>query len=113
MSSNPPLTFARVNGHNLHYARTQPPSGGDGADGQETPTLVFINSLGTDFRIWNTVIEAFADTWPTLAYDKRGHGLSDAGTYPYSMDDHVEDLLGLLDHLSIDRIVLVGVSVGG
>ncbi len=44
--------------------------------------LVFINALGTDFRIWNAVTEALGDGVSTLLYDKRGHGLSDLGTTP-------------------------------
>ncbi len=31
---------------------------------------------------------------PLLTYDKRGHGLSDVGQAPYSIDDHVDDLIG-------------------
>ena len=32
-----------------------------------------------------------------VAYDKRGHGLSDIGDAPYSMEDHVSDLEALLE----------------
>jgi 3-oxoadipate enol-lactonase len=48
-----------------------------------------------------------------IAYDKRGHGLSSVGRSPYSMDDHVEDLEALLDHLNVKGAVICGVSVGG
>ncbi|MFN0262375.1 3-oxoadipate enol-lactonase [Tepidamorphus sp. 3E244] len=109
MSPTSPLSFARVNGVNIHHKLFTPPGGGD--DGR--PVIVLINSLGTDFRIWNTVIEAIENDWRILAYDKRGHGLSQAKPFPYAMDDHVDDLLGLLDHLGIDRVVVAGVSVGG
>ena len=37
----------------------------------------------------------------------------EAPARPYTMDDHVADLIGLLDHLGLDRIVLCGLSVGG
>lgn len=79
--------------------------------GQGATHLVFINSLGTDFRIWGDVIDRL--DMPTLVYDKRGHGLSDIGATPYSIEDHVDDLLGLLDRLGIGRVVLCGLSVGG
>ena len=77
------------------------------------PALVFINSLGTDLRIWDGVVPHFATGYRLVQYDKRGHGLSDCPPAPYSMDDHAHDLAGLLDALAIEQAVLVGVSVGG
>jgi len=80
---------------------------------QSPETLVFANSLGTDLRIWLDVIRAFRDTKRIVRYDKRGHGMSDAPDAPYSLDDHVDDLDALLEHLEIDDAIVVGVSVGG
>ncbi len=48
-----------------------------------------------------------------LTYDKRGHGLSDVGTAPYTIDDHVKDLAALMDKLEISDAVICGLSVGG
>ena len=45
------MAFVRANGVVLHYDVR-------GADGR--PPLVFCNSLGTDFRIWNGVAERLA-----------------------------------------------------
>ena len=42
-----------------------------------------------------------------------GHGLSGLGNSPYVIDDHVADLIDLMDHLKITEAVLVGLSVGG
>ena len=44
--------------------------------------IVFANSLGTDFRIWDDVVARLADRWRILRYDLRGHGLSDAPPAP-------------------------------
>ena len=98
------MAFARINGTLLHF-RT---SGFSGA-----PALVFINSLGTDARIWDEVIAAFSSSHFCLSYDKRGHGLSDTPAGDYRLDDHLDDVLGLMDHVGIDRAGLVGVSIGG
>ncbi len=98
------MAFARVNGVVLHH---QVLGRSDG------PVLVFINSLGSDFRIWQEVVPAFLDRFRVVLYDKRGHGLSDAPPAPYSMDDHTDDLTALLDHLHIGSAALVGLSVGG
>jgi len=98
------MPFAALGGIVVHH-RFVP------ASGERTP-VVFINSLGTDFRIWDAVVDDFADR-PTLVYDKRGHGLSSVGRAPYSIDDHVDDLCALIDHLKLDKVVLCGLSVGG
>lgn len=75
--------------------------------------FVFVNSLGTDLRIWDEVIGHFAGDVRTLRYDVRGHGLSDAPPAPYAMDDHVADLAALLDAHAIRSATVIGLSVGG
>lgn len=98
------MAFVRINGVLLHYRV----HGRDGA-----PAVAFVNSLGTDARIWDDVIDRLTAHYRILSYDKRGHGLSDTPSGDYSLDDHIGDLTGLLDHLGIDRLALAGVSVGG
>jgi 3-oxoadipate enol-lactonase len=98
------MNFITVNGITLHIQQDGNPDG---------LPLVFINSLGTDFRIWNDVITAFTGDYNIVRYDKRGHGLSDAPTPPYTIRNHSTDLGGLLDALQLDKVVLVGISVGG
>lgn len=98
-------TFADAGGLTLHYRRSGP--------ARAPRTLVFLNSLGSDLRIWDPVAARLAAQYGVLQYDKRGHGLSDAPPAPYTLRDHTQDLAALLDHLGIERAVLVGVSVGG
>ncbi|HIP77904.1 MAG TPA: 3-oxoadipate enol-lactonase [Kiloniellaceae bacterium] len=101
------MHFMAVNGLTLHFSDS-----GDGGNPAK-PVLVFSNSLGTDFRIWDRVVARLGDAFRIVRYDKRGHGLSDLGTPPYVMDDHVGDLSALLDALKIDNAILCGLSVGG
>lgn len=98
------MAFARLNGVVLHHEVRGTPG---------KPTVVFSNSLGTDFRIWDGVTDRLADDFHFALYDKRGHGLSEATPSPYAMTDHVADLTALLDHLGIKRAAVVGLSVGG
>jgi pimeloyl-ACP methyl ester carboxylesterase len=56
---------------------------------------------------------ALSDTWCVWAPDLRGHGRSGKPAGPYSLDDFVGDLAGLLDHLGIERCHLAGFSLGG
>ncbi len=98
------MLFARVNGVVIHYALR----GRAGA-----PTIVFANSLGTDFRIWDDVVARLERDFRIVLYDKRGHGLSESTPQPYRLEDHVEDLEALLSHVGIARTAIVGLSVGG
>ncbi|MEP4032478.1 3-oxoadipate enol-lactonase [Roseibium polysiphoniae] len=98
------MNMIRVNGQVLHFADTGEPN---------LPVLVFANSLGTDFRIWDRVCAQLAEKFRLVRYDKRGHGLSTAPASPYAMDDHVDDLTALLDALKLTSVILVGLSVGG
>jgi len=99
------MDFVRVNGVTLHHCARPAPAG--------RPTLVFANSLGTDFRIWDKVVTGLGERCGFVLYDKRGHGLSETGDTPYRMADHVGDLAGLLDHLGVREAVVCGLSVGG
>lgn len=98
------MNFARINGVLLHF-RVAGPEG--------APVLVLANSLGTDARIWDGVISRLTQSYRVVSYDKRGHGLSDIPAGDYSLDDHLDDLFGLVDHLGIERFALGGVSIGG
>lgn len=98
------MAFVRINDVVLHY-RVQ---------GRiDAPALALTNSLGTDARIWDDVIALLGTDYRVLSYDKRGHGLSTAPEGDYTLDDHVGDLVGLLNHLGLDRLALAGISVGG
>ncbi len=98
------MSFVRINGVLLHY-RVSGPAG--------APALAFVSSLGTDSRIWDGVVERLGARYRILCYDKRGHGLSDAPPRDYCLDHHLDDLVGLLDHVGFSRVGLVGVSIGG
>lgn len=98
------MSFVRINDILLHYRLSGSP---------DRPVVVLVNSLGTDARIWDEVICLLEDRYRILSYDKRGHGLSDAPSGDYAIDHHVDDLVGLIAHLGIERPALAGVSVGG
>jgi len=99
------MHFVHINGCITHY---------DVSRAEEVkPAIVFINSLGTDLRIWHQVLPKLADDFTLVTYDKRGHGLSSLGEPPYSIDLLARDLAALLDHLELREVVLVGLSVGG
>jgi 3-oxoadipate enol-lactonase len=99
------VQFARINDATIHYQVIGGPA--------DRPVIVFANSLGTDFRIWRDVVVRLAGDFAIVLYDKRGHGLSDIGQVPYSIETHANDLSGLLDLLSVKQAFICGLSVGG
>ncbi len=76
-------------------------------------TLVFINSLGTDFRIWDGVVAALGDHFNIVLYDKAGHGLSTDQPRPAKIADYADDLNAILQHLKLTKVIICGISVGG
>lgn len=93
-----------VNGAALH-CQIEGPEG--------APAVVFSNSLGTDFRIWDEVVADIAKDHRVLRYDKRGHGLSDDPDTGWDMSDLVGDAAALMDHFALKDAAFVGLSVGG
>jgi 3-oxoadipate enol-lactonase len=79
----------------------------------ERKTLVFVNSLGTDFRIWQEVAAQLSTTFNIVLHDKRGHGLSTLGTASHKIETHAQDVATLLDMLEVKSAIAVGLSIGG
>ncbi|HEY9127485.1 MAG TPA: 3-oxoadipate enol-lactonase [Acidobacteriaceae bacterium] len=77
------------------------------------PVIVFSHSLGASLAMWRPQLEAFAKSHRVLLCDTRGHGGSSSGSGPATAETLGNDLLGLLDLFSIDRIHFCGLSMGG
>ncbi|MEJ3655481.1 3-oxoadipate enol-lactonase [Actinomycetes bacterium KLBMP 9759] len=83
-------------------------------DGEpDKPVLLLSNSIGTDLHMWDGQVPAFSEHFRVLRYDGRGHGASDAPAGPYSLDRLGRDVLELLDALDIQRVHVLGLSLGG
>jgi 3-oxoadipate enol-lactonase len=88
----------------IHYA----------LEGQsEFSVLVFSNSLGTNYSMWDPQVPEFLKKFRVLRYDTRGHGQSSLTPGPYSIEQLGNDLLALLDALGLDRVHFCGLSMGG
>lgn len=77
------------------------------------PALVFSNSLGTKYSMWQPQIEHFQQDHYVICYDTRGHGGSEAPQGPYSLEQLGQDVVNLLDHLDIAKAAFCGISMGG
>jgi pimeloyl-ACP methyl ester carboxylesterase len=78
----------------------------------EAPPLVLLHALGKDAADWDAMAPVLARSWRVYAVDLRGHGRSD---WPgeYSLQLMRDDLRGFLDALALDRVGLMGHSMGG
>jgi 3-oxoadipate enol-lactonase len=81
---------------------------------EDAPLVVMTHSILTAAMMWHKQAELLADQgyWVVCA-DTRGHGESDASEPPYLMEDLVDDVIALLDGLSVKRAHFVGLSLGG
>jgi 3-oxoadipate enol-lactonase len=76
------------------------------------PPLVLVHGLGDGAGDWDGVAPAFARHWRVYAPDLRGHGRS-SRPGDYSVELMEADVLGFLDALGLDRVDLIGHSMGG
>ena len=79
----------------------------------DAPAVLFASSLGTTHAMWDDQAAALAGDFRVVRYDHRGHGGSPVRPGPYTIEDLAGDALALLDRLGIERIVFVGLSIGG
>lgn len=74
------------------------------------PAMVLIHSGGVDSRVWLELVPLLARTHRVVTFDALGTGFSPPPQEPIKL---VEDLLGLLDHLKLNKVILIGHSIGG
>lgn len=78
-----------------------------------TLPIVLLHPLGLDASIWGEVVLRLADSGhPAIAIQQRGYGGRPLGSAKPSLEIAVEDLHSDLQHMGIDRCVLVGISMG-
>jgi 3-oxoadipate enol-lactonase len=98
------MPFAQLEGIRIHYDLTGPAA---------APALVFSNSLGATFSMWDPQMPELQKQFRVLRYDTRGHGQSSVTPGPYTIEGLARDVLALLDHLNLDRVHFCGLSMGG
>src|SRR5258708_15025167 len=77
------------------------------------PWVVMSHSLACDRSMWDEQAQLLKTRFRVLRFDTRGHGGSDAPEGAYTLDMLAEDLLGLLDGLSVGALNFIGLSMGG
>jgi pimeloyl-ACP methyl ester carboxylesterase len=104
-NSTPQDNYLDADGLRLHYLDW----GNDAA-----PPMLLLHGFTGQAHSWDTFAQAMCDEFHVLALDQRGHGESDwAKDGAYKVDDHASDIAAFHDHLMLDPMVLIGLSMGG
>lgn len=78
------------------------------------PKVLLLHGFVSTGLTWHDVSTALADRWHVIAVDQRGRSFSDhAPDGEYSTESYVKDAKALLDRMGIDRVALIGHSMGG
>ncbi len=78
---------------------------------KDTVPLVFIHGVGLDHQMWNHQVNYFNE-YSTLTYDLLGHGKTPCKKDKLNLKDFSNQLLEILLHLKIEKINLIGFSLG-
>src|SRR5499427_250003 len=108
MIEMPPLQFAQVNGIRMGFYEAGPKT--------DKPPVVLCHGWPELAFSWRHQIKALSEAGiRVIAPDQRGYGASDRPepVEDYDMEHLTGDLVGLLDHLKIDKAIFVGHDWGG
>lgn len=97
------MPHANINGASLYYAEQ-----GTG------PAILFHHGYTGSHDSWDVVAPAFAAKgYRAIVMDCRGAGDSEHTADGYSIEQYADDVIGMADHLGLDRFIYVGHSMGG
>ncbi|MFB9991044.1 alpha/beta fold hydrolase [Deinococcus oregonensis] len=91
----------QINGVQLNMQQT----------GTEGRPLVMLHGLASNLTAMQPEIDRLSQSFRVIALDSRGHGRSERPAQ-YSLQDHVDDVLGVMDALSLGTVSLMGSSMG-
>jgi esterase len=98
----PASKFVTLDGLKFHYLDW----GGDG------PPVLMLHGFTGHAHTWDSTAAGLSGRYRALALDQRGHGDSDRAS-TYGSRPMVEDVLRFLDAMELERVVLMGLSMGG
>lgn len=93
----------KANGITFNYEVTGP---------DKAPWLIFSNSLATNLHMWDQQVSELKNSFRMLAYDQRGHGLTEDPPGRYTFELLCADVIALMDALGIGKAHWCGVSMG-
>lgn len=77
------------------------------------PAVVMVHGIGARKTGWDKMTAALKDRYTCIRYDLRGHGESPLPSEPFGLDELVEDLDALRARLGLEKMHIIGHSLGG
>jgi 3-oxoadipate enol-lactonase len=77
------------------------------------PAVVLHHPLATNLTIWDELTAALEPRYRVVRMDARGHGKTEAPAGAYTFAQLSADVIGLMDHLEIEKARFLGLSMGG
>ena len=103
---SPPSQFITLSSGAIVHLRDE----GD----SEAPPIVLVHGHSEDLHTWNQLAKHLVESFRVIRFDLRRHGLTGPATdNEYRIENYVSDLSMVIEHLGIDRFILVGHSMGG
>jgi pimeloyl-ACP methyl ester carboxylesterase len=77
------------------------------------PAVVLLHPFPVHHEFWLPIVDSLAGRYRLIMPDLRGHGESDVGDGPATMEKHAADIVRVMDDAGVGRAPLIGVSIGG
>lgn len=97
------MSGLEIDGCHIHFVEAGPSS---------APAVIFIHGALLDHTSWAPQAHALSRRYRVITWDLPGHGESHP-LVRFDRDSGGRALIGLMDHLGLERAALVGLSVGG
>lgn len=77
------------------------------------PAVVLLHPTPVNHRFWLPVAQVLAAKYRVIVPDLRGHGESERGEGPITVEKLAADMGRLLDHFQLSKALFAGCSIGG
>ncbi len=97
--------FIETNSIKLHYLDRP---------AEDKPVLILLHGLTANAHAFDGLVShGLNENFHLITPDLRGRGLSDKPAFQYTLEEHAEDILGLIEGLKLKKVFLGGHSYGG
>ena len=104
MRGRPEKRHILIDGFRFHYLVWNKKGG---------PTMVLLHGIGDNAHVWDHFASSAPNHFRIIALDQRGHGESDWPRPPaYECEDYVNDLDKLIQSLHLEKVIIMGHSMG-
>lgn len=104
-----PLYFKNTILKNILYKNTKISF----TDSGKGTAIVFLHGFLENKEMWQEYIALFSEKYHVIAIDLLGHGETDSLGYVHSMEENANAVHEVLEHLNIEKAIIVGHSMGG